>query len=55
MTATVTIGAAIAVNPVRERGAGDDPLMVRLDQELHDLLGITRPVGVAACQPSLAS
>ena len=55
MTATVTIGTPIAVNPVRERGAGDDALMVHLDQELHDLLGITRPVGVAVRQPSLAS
>ena len=55
MTATVTIGTPIAVNPVRERGAGDDPLMARLDQELHNLLAIARPVGVAAFQPSLAS
>jgi hypothetical protein len=55
MTATVTIGPAITVNPVRDRGAGDDPLMTRLDQDLHTLLGITRPSEAAVHQPSLAS
>jgi acyltransferase-like protein len=55
ITATVTIGPAITVNPMRERGAGDDPLMARLDQDLHTLLGITRPAEATVHQPSLAS
>jgi 1-acyl-sn-glycerol-3-phosphate acyltransferase len=55
MTATVTIGPPIAVNPVRERGAAEDPLMSELDQQLHHLLGIARPNNFALSQPSLAS
>jgi len=50
MTATVTIGTPITVNPVRERGVAEDPLMASLDRQLHGLLGITPPVA-----PSLAS
>ena len=50
MTATVTIGLPIPVNPTRERGAAEDPVMFRLDQQLHCLLGITPPMA-----PSLAS
>ena len=55
MTVTVTIGPPIAVNPVRERGAAEVPLMASLDRQLHSLLGITPPIGPAARQPSLAS
>ena len=55
MTATVTIGNAIAVNPVRERGVAEDPLMASLDRQLHDLLGITPPIAAGTHQPSLAS
>ena len=50
MTATVTIGPPITVDPTRERGAAEDPVMSRLDQQLHSLLGITPPIA-----PSLAS
>jgi 1-acyl-sn-glycerol-3-phosphate acyltransferase len=50
MSATVTIGAPIPVSPTRERGAAEDPVMSRLDQQLHSLLGITPPSA-----PSLAS
>ena len=39
MTATVTIGPPITVNPVRERGTGDDPLMIAPRP------GTARPVG----------
>jgi 1-acyl-sn-glycerol-3-phosphate acyltransferase len=55
MTATVTIGKPITVNPVRARGAAEDPVMSQLDQQLHHLLGIARPVNFATSQPSLAS
>src|SRR5580704_8202457 len=55
MTATVTIGTPITVNPVRERGAAEDPVMSQLDQQLHHLLGIAHPGNFATSQPSLAS
>ncbi|MSR56541.1 MAG: 1-acyl-sn-glycerol-3-phosphate acyltransferase [Planctomycetaceae bacterium] len=40
MTATVTVGPAIAVNPTRERGAAEDPVMSALERQLHGMLGI---------------
>jgi 1-acyl-sn-glycerol-3-phosphate acyltransferase len=55
MTATVKIGPAMIVNPVRERGIGEDPLMSRLNRELHELLGIARPDLAAITPSSLAS
>jgi hypothetical protein len=55
MSATVTIGTPITLNPVRERGVAEDPVMSQLDQQLHDLLGITRPNNFATSRPSLAS
>ena len=36
---TVTVGDAIPVNPGRERG-GDDPLMVEIEKQLKQMLGI---------------
>jgi 1-acyl-sn-glycerol-3-phosphate acyltransferase len=39
LRAQVTVGDAIPVNPVRERG--DDPVMVELERQLKDALGIT--------------
>jgi 1-acyl-sn-glycerol-3-phosphate acyltransferase len=55
MTATVKIGPAMIVNPTRERGIADDPLMSRLNRELHELLGITPPDRAVIAQSSLAS
>jgi 1-acyl-sn-glycerol-3-phosphate acyltransferase len=46
MTATVHLGSAIPVNPVRERGVAEDPVMSALEQQLNALLGlqtVTRP------------
>jgi 1-acyl-sn-glycerol-3-phosphate acyltransferase len=59
MTATVKIGAAITVTPVRDRGVAEDPVMSQLDEQLHELLGIARPESIAPraspqCQPSSA-
>jgi hypothetical protein len=55
MSATVTIGTPITLNPVRERGVAEDPVMSQLDQQLHQLLGIARPGNCATGQPRLAS
>jgi hypothetical protein len=54
MTATVKIGTAITVNPVRERESANDPVMSQLNQQLHELLGIT-PASTPSDQPSLVS
>jgi 1-acyl-sn-glycerol-3-phosphate acyltransferase len=54
MTTTVKIGTAITVNPVRERGVAEDPVMLQLDEQLNELLGLARPDSVATGQPSMA-
>jgi 1-acyl-sn-glycerol-3-phosphate acyltransferase len=41
MTAMVQVGPAIAVAPVRERGAAEDPLMAELERQLHEMLGLS--------------
>jgi hypothetical protein len=38
MTATVQVGEAITVNPVRDRGAPEDPLMVAVEASLRSML-----------------
>ncbi len=45
MSVTVRVGEAIPVSPQRTRGAAEDPLMSQLEQQLHELLGIT-PVAI---------
>lgn len=37
---TVKVGEAIVVSPSRERGGGEDPLMVEIDRQLKELLGL---------------
>ncbi|MDB4338537.1 1-acyl-sn-glycerol-3-phosphate acyltransferase [Rubripirellula sp.] len=41
MSATVSVGDPIEVAPKREKGSGEDPVMVELDRQLRDLLGIS--------------
>jgi len=40
MSVTATVGEAIVVNPVRERGAAEDPVMAKLEDGLEGQLGI---------------
>lgn len=40
MSATVTVGPALPVSPVRDRAAAEDPLMSALEQQLQRLLGV---------------
>jgi hypothetical protein len=40
MTVTLTVGEALPVNPARERGAAEDPLMAALEASLKRMLEI---------------
>jgi hypothetical protein len=44
MSATITVGEAIEVNPAREGRGGDDPLLTQIEAQLKQMLGITEPV-----------
>ncbi len=43
ITAKITVGQAIEVNPAREGRGGDDPLLTAIETQLRQMLGITEP------------
>ena len=40
MSVKVRIGPAITVNPKRDRKAAEDPVMMAIEQQLHQLLDL---------------
>jgi hypothetical protein len=40
MSVTVDVGASIPVGAKRQRGAAEDPVMVQINAQLHELLGL---------------
>ncbi len=40
MKAVAHVGEAIVVNPVRQRGAAEDPLMIEIEAQMKTMLGI---------------
>jgi hypothetical protein len=40
LRAVVTLGEEIAVSPARDRSAADDPLMVEIERQLKQMLGV---------------
>lgn len=51
MTATVQVGDAIEVSPKRVRG--EDPVMARLECDMHSLLGLEQPNAKEQEEPSI--